>query len=147
MTNRETLFRYRLKQAEETLDDARMMLTGGAGARSIVNRSYYAMFYAVLALLLHENVEHTTSRHSGIILIFDKTFVHTGKLRREYSRMLHHIFESRQEADYKEFVEISAGDAAQWVQVAEEFMAGIKTLIEQSVNSSAGILPELNPKD
>jgi len=28
MTDRETLFRYSLKQAEETLGDARMMLAG-----------------------------------------------------------------------------------------------------------------------
>jgi uncharacterized protein len=130
MTDRETLFRYRLKQAEETLADARMMLAGGASARSVVNRSYYAMFYGVLALLLHENVEHATSRHSGIISIFDKAFVHSGRLRREYSRMLHRIFESRQEADYKEFVEISTEDAAQWVQTAEDFMMGIKALIK-----------------
>ena len=52
MTDRETLSRYRLEQAEETLADARMMLAGGASARSVVNRSYYAMFYGVLALLL-----------------------------------------------------------------------------------------------
>ena len=72
MTDRETLFRFRLKQAEETLADARMMLAGGASARSVVNRCYYAMLYGVLALLLHENTEHTRSRHSGIISIFDK---------------------------------------------------------------------------
>jgi uncharacterized protein (UPF0332 family) len=131
MTDRETLFRYRLKQSEETLADARMMLAGGASARSVVNRSYYAMFYCVLALLLHENVEHTTSRHSGIISIFDKAFVHTGKLSRVYSKMLHRVFESRQEADYKEFVEISSEDAARWVRMAEEFTMGIKALINQ----------------
>lgn len=67
MTDRETLFRYRLSQAEETLADAIMMLDGGAGPRSILNRSYYAMFYGVLALLLHQNVEHATSKHAGII--------------------------------------------------------------------------------
>jgi uncharacterized protein (UPF0332 family) len=108
-----------------------MMLAGGGSARSVVKRCYYAMFCGVLALFLNQNVEHTTSRHSGIISIFDRAFVRTGKLSREYSRMLHRIFESRQEADYKEFVEILAEDAARWVQVAEVFMAGIKSLIDQ----------------
>jgi len=134
MTDRETLFRYRLSQAEETLADARMMLAGGAGPRSIVNRCYYAMFYGVLALLLHQNIEHTTSKHSGIISIFDRAFVHTGKLDREYSRMLHRVFDSRQEADYKEFIEISAEDAAHWLRVAEEFMQGIKALMEENLS-------------
>jgi uncharacterized protein (UPF0332 family) len=134
MTDRETLFRHRLTQAEETLADAQMMLAGGASARSVVNRCYYAMFYGVLALLLHQNVEHVTSRHSGIISIFDKAFIHTGKLDREYSRMLHRIFESRQEADYKEFVEISAEDATRWVRMAEEFIAGIRSIVNQSIS-------------
>ncbi len=133
MSDRETLFRYRLSQAEETLADARLMLAGGAGPRSIVNRCYYTMFYGVLALLLHQNVEHTTSRHAGIISIFDRAFVHTGKLDREYSRMLHRVFDCRQEADYKEFVEITAEDAARWVRVAEAFMQGIKALMKQDL--------------
>lgn len=134
MTDRETLFRYRLSQAEETLADAIMMLDGGAGPRSILNRSYYAMFYGVLALLLHQNVEHATSKHAGIISIFDRAFVHTGKLDREYSRLLHRVFDSRQEADYREFVEITAEDAARWVRVAEEFMQGLKVLMEKNLS-------------
>jgi uncharacterized protein (UPF0332 family) len=50
MTDRETLFAYRLNEAEETLTDARKMLEGGISARSVVNRAYYAMFYGVIAL-------------------------------------------------------------------------------------------------
>ncbi len=58
-----------LNEAEETLTDARKMLEGGISARSVVNRAYYAMFYGVIALLIHENIEHKTSKHSGIISI------------------------------------------------------------------------------
>lgn len=76
------------------------------------------MLYGVLALLLHQNVDHATSKHSGIISIFDRAFVHTGKLDREYSRMLHRVFDSRQEADYRELVEITAEDAARTRQKA-----------------------------
>ena len=41
--------------------------------RPSVNRSYYAMIYAVLALLALKRKE--TSKHSGAISIFDKEFV------------------------------------------------------------------------
>ena len=44
MTDRETIFIYRMKQTEETLVEAVKMLESGFSARSIVNRSYYAMF-------------------------------------------------------------------------------------------------------
>ena len=48
MTDRESLFAYRLGEAEETLADARKMFDAGVSARSVVNRAYYAMFYSVL---------------------------------------------------------------------------------------------------
>ena len=38
MTDRETLFLYRLKQAEETLSDAELMLQNKLSPRSITNR-------------------------------------------------------------------------------------------------------------
>lgn len=129
MTDQQTLFSYRLNEAEETLADARTMLAYGVSARSIVNRSYYAMFYSIIALLIARNVEHKTSKHSGIISIFDKEIVHTGLLGREYSRMLHRTFDSRQESDYKEFVEFTSEDATDSVRMAEEFMRGVKGLI------------------
>ena len=67
MTDRESLFTYRFGEAEETLADARKMLHAGVSAGSVVNRTYYAIFYSVLALLIHENIEHGTSKHAGII--------------------------------------------------------------------------------
>jgi len=135
MTDRETLFIYRMNEAEETLADTRKMLESGISTRSVVNRAYYAMFYGIIALLIHENVEHKTSKHSGLISIFDKSIVHTGKMGREYSRMLHSIFDARQESDYKEFVRFTHDDAAEYLRVAEEFLRGIKTLIAASKNN------------
>jgi len=46
-----TLVKYRLEQAQITLADARFLLDGNRSPQSIVNRSYYAMFYAALALM------------------------------------------------------------------------------------------------
>ena len=40
MNDKEALFTYRLKQAEETLLDAERMLHGGFSPRSITNRAY-----------------------------------------------------------------------------------------------------------
>ncbi len=47
MTDLETIFGYRMRQTEETLSEAVKMLESGFSPRSIVNRSYYAMFYAM----------------------------------------------------------------------------------------------------
>ena len=40
MTEKQTLFQYRLKQAEETLSDVEKMLQENLSPRSIINRSY-----------------------------------------------------------------------------------------------------------
>ena len=45
-----TLLRYRLEQAHETLREAQILLKEDA-LRGTINRAYYAMFYALLALL------------------------------------------------------------------------------------------------
>lgn len=129
MTDQQALFAYRMNEAEETLTDARAMLAAGISPRSIVNRTYYAMFYCILALFIHENVEHRTSKHSGIIALFDRHFVHTGRLGRDYSKMLHRAFDSRQEADYRELVTYTVDDAREGLRLAEEFLLGIKELI------------------
>ena len=45
------LVRYRLEQADAALGDAKFLLEGNRSPQSIVNRAYYAMLYAALALL------------------------------------------------------------------------------------------------
>ena len=67
---------YRLEQAQEALDDAKYLIDGNRSPQSIVNRSYYAMFYAALALL--QKISKAPSKHSGVISLFDKEFVIKG---------------------------------------------------------------------
>jgi uncharacterized protein (UPF0332 family) len=131
MTDRETLLRYRIKQAEETLADAEAMKKGGLSARSIVNRAYYAMFYAVLGLFLKANIILKTSKHSGIISMFDQVFVLSGKIDRELSRSLHKMFNARQVADYKELAEVSPEDAEKAIEAAKYFIKEIKGFISK----------------
>lgn len=42
MTDKETLFKYRIEQAEETLSDADKMLKNHLSPMSILNRAYYS---------------------------------------------------------------------------------------------------------
>ena len=68
-----TLVKYRLEQAQIALADARFLLDGNRSLQSIVNRSYYAMFYAALALM--QNIGKVPSKHVGVISLFDTEFV------------------------------------------------------------------------
>jgi len=95
--NIRALVTYRLEQADESLGAARVLLEKRLD-RPAVNRAYYAMFYAVLALLATRKQE--TSKHSGAISLFDKEFVKPGAFTKDFSRWLHEAFDLRQRADY-----------------------------------------------
>ena len=53
-----TLIKYRLSQARESLKEADVLLREGMSKRSVMNRLYYAMFYALLALLQDKQLGH-----------------------------------------------------------------------------------------
>jgi uncharacterized protein (UPF0332 family) len=88
-----------LSRANETLDDAKILFDNGKLSSS-VNRIYYAMFYAVSALLLTKGL--SSSKHSGVLALFNKEFVNTTVVEREAGRFYNEIFEFRQKGDYKE---------------------------------------------
>lgn len=126
MTDKQALLAYRLKQAEETLADAEKMLQNALSPRSIINRAYYSIFYAILALFLHGDINPKTSKHSGVIAIFDRDLVHTGKIEKHYSKILHKMFAARQQVDYKELVETPVEEAEECVRLAKEFLHYVK---------------------
>lgn len=126
MTDEEVLFSYRLKQAEETLVETKKMIEGGFSPRTIINRAYYSMFYSLLALFIKSKVNIKTSKHIGVISLFDKEFVKTGIFEKYYSKKLHDAFDARQEGDYKEFVDLSIEDATEYVKYADEFLKKVK---------------------
>jgi len=129
MTDKQALLAYRLKQAEETLADAEKMLQNNLTSRSIINRAYYAVFYGILALFLHSDITPKTSKHSGVITIFDRDFIHTGKIERHYSRIVHKLFDARQQVDYKELIEVPVKDAEGCVKLAKEFLNCVKRFV------------------
>jgi uncharacterized protein (UPF0332 family) len=96
------LVEYRLAEAQETLREAELLLDCSA-FRGSINRSYYAMFYALLGLLATRGLG--TSKHSGVMNLFDREFVKTGIFSKNLSRSLHRAFDERQANDYGEMLE------------------------------------------
>lgn len=122
----EQLIDFRLQQAQETLLEAEMLLSGSAW-RGAVNRAYYAMFYALLALLASRQLG--SSRHSAAIALFDREFVKTGLFERELSRSLHLAFADRQSLDYGEVVQADRERAELRLQEAQVFVEAITAFL------------------
>ncbi|MCB0072695.1 MAG: HEPN domain-containing protein [Caldilineaceae bacterium] len=115
------LLQYRMEQAYETLLEAEILMDASA-LRGTMNRAYYAMFYAVLALLATKQLG--TSKHSGAISLFDREYVKTGIFPREFSKALHLAFDQRQIHDYGEMIELDA-------LIVEQAVANARVFVDQ----------------
>lgn len=128
--NVQALVTYRLEQADESLEAARTLLDKEL-IRPSVNRSYYAMFYAVLALLAQGKKE--TSKHSGAIALFDRDFVKQGVFKKNYSRWLHDAFDLRQRSDYAAEYHASREDAETTLKNAESFVDKVNKVLSMEM--------------
>ena len=128
--NVQALVTYRLEQADESLEAARTLLDKEL-IRPSVNRSYYAMFYAVLALLAQGKKE--TSKHSGAIALFDRDFVKQGVFKKNYSRWLHDAFVLRQRSDYASEYHASREAAETTLKNAESLVDEVKKFLSKEM--------------
>ena len=91
------LIKYKLEQARETIEVVDLLLKNDKFSTA-VNRIYYGMFYSILALALQNNYE--TSKHQQLIGWFNKEFIRTGLIEKDYGRMLRDAYENRNYGDY-----------------------------------------------
>jgi len=118
------LVRLRLEQARSTLNDAVVLAEGGGTPKSVINRAYYAMFYAVLALL--QSIGKVARRHTSAVGLFDTEFVLKGAFPKELSRDLHRTFDLRQISDYQPVRPATSRDAEEYIGKARKFVAAIE---------------------
>ena len=121
------LIQYRLQQADDSIKEAAVLLKEGMSYRAVMNRLYYAMFYAVLALLQEKQVG--TSKHAGVISLFDKEFIKSGIFAKDLSMALHRAFELRQKGDYMERAEVAKEDVEDILPKVLDFVSKIKTYL------------------
>ena len=127
--NLKELIHYRIEKAVELMRAAEILFENGS-FRASVNRSYYAMFYMVLALLTIESKE--TSKHSGAISLFDKIFVKRGLFSVYLSRWLHYAFSKRMDADYNPIHSISLEETSEILNHAQEFIIKVKDYLQKN---------------
>jgi len=85
------------------------------------------MFYAVLALLT--TVGKGSSKHAGVIALFDQYFVKSGELPEAMSKALHKAFDIRQIADYRELYPLDREQAEESLRAADQFVETVDTYL------------------
>ena len=92
---------YRQQEAREALEEAEILRARNK-YRGAMNRVYYAMFYAVLAVLASRGL--SAAKHSGAISMFHREFVKPGTIPVEIAKFLDIAFDLRNKCDYRDFV-------------------------------------------
>ena len=119
--------RYWWEKSLESLEAARRDLSAESLSFAI-NRAYYAVFYAVSALLLEEG--RRFQKHSGVRAAFNQHFIKTQRLDRKGGDLYNRLFRDRQEGDYIEFTKFDAQYVADRIKGCEELLAQIRPLIK-----------------
>lgn len=127
----EDLIKYRLSRAKETLKDAEILISNNR-LNSTVNRIYYSLYYAVLALL--ETKELASSKHSGVRALFNQYFVKTGIVSKETGRFFSELFNDRQEGDYVDYTKFEVKDVKNKFEKCKFYIGRIEQITEKTIS-------------
>lgn len=120
--------KYRLNKAKETLETARMIFNEGKDFTSANNRAYYAIFYAIRAVLAIEEVDF--KRHKDVLAYFNKEYVNKEKFPKKIGRKISQAQRIREDSDYDDY-EPSFEKTEQQINTAQELI----DLVEEYINN------------
>ena len=118
----------RMEHAQECLASAQQLLRSG-DYKGSANRSYYAVFHAMRAVLAYDGID--MKRHSGIISEFRRLYIKPGILPEELSVIISEVFDVRTDCDYDDFYVISKEEVLAQAEKAERFLTVIQGFLEQ----------------
>ena len=120
---------YRLESAREKLSAANDLLEN-KHYKDSVSRSYYAIFTAARALLATRQLD--SSKHSGVIALFNQHFVKNGLICKDASKWLERAKLYREQADYGDFYIVSREEAETQIQSARQFIEEVEKALEKT---------------
>ncbi|HAL80973.1 MAG TPA: hypothetical protein DCO83_01065 [Mucilaginibacter sp.] len=118
---------YRFQRATESFEEA-LILAENKRWNAVVNRLYYSCFYAVIALLLRNNIE--TQTHDGARIQFSLHFIKTGKIEPEYGKLFSKLFDFIQKGDYGDLYDYDEDLVAPLIDKVKDFLDELKTHIQ-----------------
>lgn len=124
----------RLKHANESIQEANVLLREGMSARSIMNRSYYAIHYSVLALFLEKQIKIAT--HGGALNLFGRYFIKTGIFDKGLSKVLQNALRLRIKGDYSQTEDLQNEDVENQVPMAKDFVNKIEEYLLKKINDN-----------
>lgn len=116
-----------LRRAKKALLAAKILLEKEL-FEDCVSRAYYAVFHAAKAALALSKIE--VDSHDGVRSMFGSHLVKTGKIEKEFAKILTAEHEDREIGDYEIDIEIEEERARKRVNEAKEFIRRIKQYLQ-----------------
>lgn len=108
-----------LERADSRIKSAEILKEAGQ-YNDAISRVYYSFFDAATAALLTKDLFART--HHGVIVLFEKHFVKTGKISMEVGRWLARAAEAREAADYEVYKEFTKEQVEAGIEAARKFV-------------------------
>jgi len=129
-----------LDKARQSVEAAQALLADNY-VDFAASRAYYAMFYALEALLLTKNLSF--SKHSAVISAFGKEYIKTGMFDPRLHRSVIEAFDLRNAGDYGTMHAVSEELASQTIQSARELIQAVSSHIDNAQRPNGFTLVEL----
>lgn len=123
---KQDLIKYRIARAWDTYDDAKI-LAENEKWNSTINRLYYSVYYAVMALLLNHNLKPTT--HTGAKSNFSEHFIKTALISKDLGKIYSQLFTWRQKGDYDDLFDFDKEKVIPYFDPANRLI----TIIEEKI--------------
>ncbi len=121
--NRDEYIKYRFHRAKESFEEALILAANGKW-NAVINRLYYACFYAVIALLLKHEIK--TKTHQGTRNQFGHHFIKTDKIDKTFGKLYSELYDLRQKGDYGELYEFDEETAKPLIEQVRTFITEIE---------------------
>jgi len=126
-----------IARAHESSSVAKMLYQSDGDNGSIVNFAYYAMLYAVFALLTPYDVEKGVDKDHIAIAFFDDKFINSNIIPNDMSEELHNAYNLLQTHDFQPFFTISREQALKTVNSSDEFVKAIEKSIKEMLSKQS----------
>jgi len=122
---------YRLESSAGRLKSAKLELDAG-NFKDLINRSYYAIFHAIRALLAENEIGF--KKHSAVIAYFRQHYIKTEIFDKKFSDYVGKAFTIRSFCDYADFFFVSREETETHYLQAVEFFETVKNYLENLNN-------------
>lgn len=122
------LAKYRLNRAKEEIDTSEALFHMEK-YKAANNRAYYAIYYAITAILALETIAF--KKHKDTLAYFNKQYVHEGKFPKDIGKQIAKAQRIRHDSDYNEMYIASKEETRMQIQAAGRLTG----LVEAYINN------------